>query len=41
MPEPADQAATEPAHTGDSARPQWQGLFLEPDLPPDVEDDDV
>lgn len=41
MPEPVDRAATEQARTGDVARPQWQGLFKEPDLPPVEEDDDV
>lgn len=41
MPEPADQAATEPARTGEPVRPQWHGLFREPDLPPIEEDDDV
>lgn len=28
------------AHTADRPRPQWRGLFVEPDLPPVDEEDE-
>ena len=36
----ARPAATGP-HTGEVPRPQWQGLFREPELPPYDEEDEV
>lgn len=42
MSDHADRAAA--GHSGDTVepcRPRWQGLFLEPDLPPGEEEDET
>ena len=33
------RSVTVPERTGEPPRPEWRGLFLEPDLPPFVEED--
>lgn len=42
MPEPVDRVAvTGRARIVEAPRPEWRGLFVEPDLSPFEEDDDA